>query len=194
MASTHIHLAICNRYLEKNKIEDADAFFRGNLDPDLTEDKSISHYTGAEDKNNLRYHLEQKVRLNEFLEQEDIDSDYQRGIFLHLITDYIFFNDFFENEYMNNVTYQDFVKDLYYSYKMIDNYLIDTYNLDFKDYSNKINENIKFYRKKNDVNDNEQRINILPQNKLNEFIERISSIDIYKYRDKIIKNGKNILP
>lgn len=194
MASFHIHLAISNRFAEKNTIIDNIAFFQGTMDPDITENKDISHYTGLKDRSNLSRYLNQKVRLYEYLKQNDIDSDYQKGVFLHLVTDYLFFNHFLDQDYIHKTSYQNYIKDLYFSYNVISNYLIDKYKLDFKEYNKQIIENIDFYRKKRNVNNFEQCINIIPYDKLDIFIEKVSSIDINKYRDKILTNKENVLP
>lgn len=194
MASFHIHLAISNKFAEKNKITDNIAFFQGTMDPDITENKDISHYTGSKNKSNLNNYLKQKVRLYEYLKQNNIDSDYQKAVFLHLITDYLFYNHFLDKEYIYKTSYQDYIRDLYYSYNVISIYLINKYKLDFKDYNKKISKNIHFYRKKRNVNNFEQSINIIPFDKLDIFIEEVSSIDINKYKDKIMENRGNVLP
>ena len=87
-------LKIALRYCEKNNIEDKESFFRGSIDPDLVKDKSISHYTGMRDKNFLRQFVWEKVRLNEFLKVNKVETDYEKGVFLHLATDFIFYQEF----------------------------------------------------------------------------------------------------
>ena len=91
MPSFNIHLAVAVKYSEKNNIETKEAFFRGSIDPDLVKDKSISHYTGMRDKNHLRQYVFEKVRLNEFLKDNKVETDYEKGVFLHLATDFIFY-------------------------------------------------------------------------------------------------------
>ncbi len=194
MASFHIHLAISNRFAEKNKITDTTAFFRGTMDPDITENKDVSHYTGSKNRSNLSEYLKQKVCLYEYLKQNDIDSDYQKAVFLHLITDYLFYNHFLDKEYIRKTPYQNYIRDLYFSYNEVSAYLINKYNLDFKEYNKKISENIDFYRKKRNANNFKQCINIIPYDKLDIFIEEVASIDIDKYKNKIMKNQDNVLP
>ncbi len=102
MPSFNIHLAVAVRYSEKNNIENKEAFFRGSIDPDLVKDKAISHYTGMRDKNYLRQYVFEKVRLNEFLKENKVETDYEKGVFLHLATDFIFYQEFlkFHNIYI----------------------------------------------------------------------------------------------
>ena len=112
------------------------------------------------------------------------------GIFLHLITDYLFFNDFFDNDYLINITYDDFVKDLFYSYKYVNNYLENKYKLDLNQFGDKLTKSIKndINTKKSECNDFK---NILEFDKLDLFIEKVSSVNLNEYKAKIILNNKN---
>lgn len=193
MASFNIHFAIAKRYTEKNNISNIDEFYNGTIDPDLVKDKNISHYTGLIDRSQLLPYLENKVVLNDFLSKNNIDTDYNKGIFLHLITDYIFFNDFFDIEYLKNLTYNEFIKDLYYSYTTIYEHLQDKYLLDLSSYQEKIDLNIIENIKEKNIKESNGN-NILDLNKLDLFIERVSNIDLDKYRTKLLENKINVLP
>ena len=131
--------------------------------------------------------------MPKFLSENEISNDYVKGVFLHLITDYLFFNDFIEANYLNTVSYNDFVKDLYYSYDYTNEYLLNKYNLDLSAYEKIIDENIN-----NDKNEKETTFadgnNILPYDKLDAFIERVSNINLEKYKIKLLANNINILP
>lgn len=193
MASFNIHLAVGKRYIEKSKsIENLNEFYKGIIEPDLS-DKKISHYTGLQDKTDLLNYLANKVQLNEYLNNNIIDSDYEKGVFLHLVTDYLFFNNFFDNNYLSSISYENFCKDLYYSYDITNEYLESKYKVDYTNFLELINNNINNDRKEKNVSD-EIRKNILPQNKLDEFIEYVSNISLEKYKDKIIKANDNVLP
>ena len=116
---------------------------------------------------------------------------YNKGFFLHLVTDYLFFNNFIDRNYLNSISYDDFCSDLYYSYQAIDNYLLTKYQIDYSIYSrkviNKMLQTLKTNTKKNVQN-------IIPLPKLDDFIENVSNINIENYAKKIILNKKNILP
>jgi hypothetical protein len=58
MASFNIHLAIAKRYAKKNGVENLKAFYSGTIDPDLVEDKNVSHYTGTRNKDDLLTYLQ----------------------------------------------------------------------------------------------------------------------------------------
>lgn len=162
MASFNIHLAVGKRYIEKNKqIKNKKEFYKGIIDPDLVEDKKISHYTGERNKKD--------------------------------VLDYLFFNNFFEMNYLKNISYEDFCKDLYYSYDITNEYLENKYKIDCTDFSEQINKNIEKDKKEKSTS-NEMRTNILEFNKIDDFIEFVSSIDLESYKNKIIENNCNVLP
>lgn len=186
MASFDIHLAIARKYITKhNEIINKEDFVKGNIAPDLVENKTISHYTGDVDYNDLIAYLEDKVHLEKYLKETIIDTDYERGVFLHLLTDYLFFNELFSKEYISNTNYHTFRKDLYYSYNVTNEYLRTKYDTDYGIYRTEIEDAIGVSRKQADYK-LEERVNIIPFNDLDEFIENISNIDI----DLYIENKK----
>ena len=194
MASFGIHLAIGKRYCEKVGITDGiKDIYRGIIAPDLVDNKVDSHYSGELVKGDLVHNLPNKVLLTNFLANESIDTDYQKGVFLHLITDYLFFNDFFDKEFIAGVSSLKFCEDLYYSYDILDKYLIEKYSLDYSDFSDALSENISKTLNKFQV-DKEEYSNILPTDKVDDFIEKVSSIDLEKYKTLILMSGTNVLP
>ena len=129
MQSFQIHLAIAKRYMEKHEIQDKDAFYEGSLAPDFVRPKEKSHYTIETPKENLVEHLKAKVDLNRFLKENEIKNDYDKGVFLHLLTDKIFFTEFFEEEFMRNTDYKEFTENLYISYNETNPYLVEKYQI-----------------------------------------------------------------
>lgn len=194
MASFSIHLAVGTRYCDKFKdIHDQLEFFKGILAPDLAEDKEISHY-GMDRKNDkLKVMLAKKVDLVKFLKEVKLDSDFNKGIFVHLLTDYIFFTYFFDEEYLESVTLPRFSENLYYSYDITNDYLAKTYNINIYDLQKIINAKIKSSNEKI-CKDNSFKTNILPMEKLKAFIEYCSDINLLDYADKILKANANVLP
>lgn len=193
MPSFNIHLAVAVRYSEKNNIENKEAFFRGSIDPDLVKDKAISHYTGMRDKNYLRQYVFEKVRLNEFLKENKVETDYEKGVFLHLATDFIFYQEFLSDEYLADVGFDEMIQDLYYSYRITNPYLEEKYNIHSLNLDDVMNNNIKQTLTRMHV-DNTKGFNLLPENKMDNFIEKISSLDIEKYSEKIKREDKNVFP
>ena len=115
MAGYVIHLAVAEAYKSKHPddIENYDDFIQGIIFPDSVYDKSITHYGEKSSKVNLR----------EFLKENEINNDYDKGYFLHLVTDYIFYNKFLEC----------FSKDIYNDYDVTNKELIDKYNVTILD-------------------------------------------------------------
>lgn len=193
MPGFHIHVAIGDKYKTKRKVLNKLDFDKGIIYPDLVEDEIISHYSAHQDKSNLLQYLENKVNLFLFVKDNDIDTDYNRGLFLHLITDYLFFNYFISKDYLKSINYDTFCKDLYYSYNLTNDYIFQKYNITFSVYKEEIIQKIKNARSEKKMDDKEY-LNILPKEKLDYFIELVANIDLDKYANKIKKSGKNVLP
>lgn len=82
-----IHLAVSKVYEQNNEIKDIASFEKGIIAPDLARDKSKSHYGPYSSSPNL----------NRYLRERRIASEFDEGYFLHLITDYLFYNKFLNN-------------------------------------------------------------------------------------------------
>ena len=193
MPGFNIHLAIGKRYIEKQKnkkdvIKNENSFYNGLVAPDLVTDKKISHYTTETNKNNLEKYLLGKVRLDLYLKDNKVETDFEKGVFLHLLTDYLFFNEFFEKEFIKNIDYQDFVRDLYYSYEKTNDYLNKKYNIDFSIFGDRLIKNIEKNKKeKNLKEDMKNRKLIFSEKDLDEFIEKVSSINIDEVVMRLIR-------
>ena len=86
MAGYIIHLSIGEEYIRQhpNEIKNYDEFIEGIMYPDSVKEKYLTH-CGPKSSN---------VHLDEFFEKRDIKTDFEKGYFLHLITDYLFYNKF----------------------------------------------------------------------------------------------------
>ena len=189
MPGFNIHLAIGKRYIEKQKniIKNENSFYNGLVAPDLVTDKKVSHYTAETNTSNLEKYLQGKVRLDLYLKENKVETDFEKGVFLHLFTDYLFFNQFFKKEYIKNITYQDFVRDLYYSYEMTNEYLNKKYNIDFSIFGDRLEKNIRKNKKEKKLEDSDlkEKKLIFSEKDLDEFIEKISSINIKELENEI---------
>lgn len=191
MPSIHIHLAIAERYVEKHKINDKNEFIEGSIAPDFIKPKSLSHYTTIrKEKVSIMQELSDRASLKNYLKENNIKSDLDRGYALHLLADEFFFKEFFDEEYFKKHTKEEFSQNLYKSYDILNLYLIEKYNIEIsKDMEQRIDNNIKEVMSRNEVNQNLKFENILPLNKVEMFIEKMSDIDIDLYsKNELNKN------
>lgn len=134
MASSAIHLAVAKKYYERNNIYDYDNFIAGSLYPDAADDKNQAHYTDSNRGTNNVSYLQSKVNLYSFLKGRKELNDFELGWFLHLVTDYLFFDECFSKEYLLENSYEKFREDLYFAYNCLEKYVSDKYNIDKNDY------------------------------------------------------------
>ena len=82
-----IHLAVGKIYEKNNKIEDIESFEKGLIAPDLTDDKTKTHYGPGSSS----------PGLSKYIKENGVLNSYDEGYFLHLLTDYLFYHKYFEN-------------------------------------------------------------------------------------------------
>ena len=124
--------------------------------------------------------------LSEYLSDKKVVDDYEKGYFLHLVTDFIFFNFFIDKNYIKTTNYSDFKKDLYYSYNIAHDYLINKYDINYYPFENEVKTRITTSQTDARYN-GEKRLNIIPYKKLDNFIIEILDKDINNY----LKDFKN---
>lgn len=150
-----IHLAVAEEYLKKHntKKENYDEFIDGVLAPDGVKDKSITHYG----------RLSAEANLEKFLNEHSIESSFDRGYFLHLLTDYLFYNKYVEV----------FSNDMYNDYDILNKYLIEKYNVELLD---KIKDKVFF---------KEGTLKILNKDLCDKMIKEISDLDIDEVANEV---------
>ena len=155
-----IHLAVAEEYLKKNKKnEKYNEFIDGIIFPDSDKDKSLTHYGEKSSKSNLY----------KFLENNKIDNSFNRGYFLHLLTDYLFYNRYIDT----------FSKDIYNDYDILNNYLIEKYDV-------KLPEKIKEF-----VFFKEGKLHILSLEIIEKLIEDISNLDLDEIAKEVINDPES---
>ncbi len=167
MAHVAIHEIIANRYIQKHpdEIKDVKEFIKGSIVPDLNEEmterrkfKDSSHY-GRWSNGNV------ETNIDKFLEDENVDitKDYWKGYFLHLFTDYQFYNNKFNEEFEEiKKTNGNLREDYDYLFKEI----LERYNIILNKYTDKY------------VHIKEGEPRYIKLEKLLDFIEEISDINI----------------
>ena len=151
MPSFTIHLAVAKKYIEKHPEENKEEFYRGVIDPDL-KDKSVSHFGPNSSSPDL----------NRYIQEVGLNSSYNRGYFLHLLTDDLFYNRYLEM----------FSEEIYDDYDRINRRLIEKYQLT-------IPENIKAK-----VDFKDEKTKILDFEGICKFIDTVGNIDIESYKRK----------
>lgn len=153
-----IHLAVANEYMKKheNEIKDKEGFILGTMTPDFVKDKSETHYGPESSQTSLR----------KYLEENEINSDFDKGYFLHLITDFIFYNKIIDTT----------SKDIYNDYDILNKYLIEKYEVEVPD---RIKDCAQF-------KDGETKI--LTKEKADKAIEVASSVRLEDVKNKILES------
>jgi len=192
MASINIHLAIAKIYIERNNVRDPDAFYRGTVEPDLTDKKDATHYGTLLTAPELSSWdcLKDRVNLSEFLAVNIIDNDYNRGYFLHLLTDYKFFREFLGEKFLTNVVKYEFMIDLYHTYDILNPYLIEKYNLESIEIVHDIKKNVKSAV---NLNDNPLKSKYAPKciidtARIDEFIASVAASDLENISARVRKS------
>lgn len=154
-----IHIAVAQENLKKHNLDYSRDFIKGSVLPDFTTDKSKTHYGKSPAYTNLK----------KFLLNNDIETDLNKGKFLHLITDYLFYNYYVEN-FSKKYIYDDYDK--------TNRYIIDKYNVKIID---EIVGKI-FYL--------EGEPKILNFALIDKIITEISNLDILKVAEEVLNDNQ----
>ena len=165
MPGITIHIAIAKRYILKNKdkIIDENLFLKGSIAPDLNE--TMTQITKFKNKTHYRNVSEGKVEmhLEDFLKEfkPNLEEDYWKGYFLHLLADKYFYEEIFKNEY--NETYKN-GETFYHDYDALNKYIMEKYNIEalknLEKYMNKVDSNTKYLEKDKIINYIEKMSNL----------------------------------
>ena len=155
-----IHLAVAEEYLKKHKDKDEDynEFINGVIFPDSIKDKLLTHYGEKSSVSNLY----------EFLKANKLENSFKRGYFLHLLTDYLFYN-----KYIDRMS-----KDMYNDYDILNKILIEKYDV-------RLPESVKdtvFFK-------DGQRV-ILSLELITKMIDDISNMDLELIEKEVYKDPK----
>lgn len=186
MASTAIHLAIAKIYIEKHNALNYKKFIKGTLFPDAETNSIELHYPKGPNLYKLAIGVYNKVDLYAFLKDHPNFDDFKLGWFLHLVTDYLFFHECFTRTYLMNTNSSEFEKELYHTYDCLDSYLITKYHISKKDYED--------YPKQYYPGRIPYEECLLSKDQIDNFIKRVSSIDLEKYIKKIQEKQHNVKP
>ncbi len=97
-----IHMAVAKEYMKKHpgKIKNPEAFLQGVILPDMIQPKTGSHY-GIDSSH---------PGLWPYLDTHDMSDEQNLGYFLHLLTDYYFYQKYLKNMEWSPDIYEDYNK------------------------------------------------------------------------------------
>lgn len=155
-----IHLVVAEEYLRKHTEieENHEEFIKGVLYPDSVLDKSETHYGIKSSKTNLA----------DFLQEHEIENSFTRGYFLHLVTDYLFYNRCLKY-YSKEKMYRD--------YDILDILLPFKYNV-------RLPEELKG----SNCAEGDFKLSILTMSQIENFIKTVSDMDIAIIEKEVKKN------
>ena len=152
-----VHIAVAQEYLKKHNKSFSVEFILGSIEPDFTDNKSETHYGKSSSSTNLK----------KYLSKNKICTDFERGYFLHLITDYLFYNHYLDK----------FEKpQIYYDYDFTNKAIVEKYNLFLPD---KIKDKIHFEN---------GTPKILTLQLAYKIIDEISDLDIENIKKEVISD------
>ena len=174
MASFSMHLAIAKLYLEIHPEEDIDEFIKGTLAPDLTNDKSVSHYGKHSAWSNPAKYLQSN--------ENDTENSFKKAYFLHLITDYLFYHKLIDiDDYLEKLGVDEWRRRHRTDFDILEDEIKKKYGIE--DMVEKLPDHIKKHMTKT-----QGELTIFERNSLFEFFEDISKIDLIKMKDELLKN------
>lgn len=191
MASFLTHMAIGQEHLKYFKEDNEIEFLTGNLDPDYLHisknlDKAKLHYGKPYNPNlSQKQNFENKTTLLTYLKQNRLDNSYNRGYFLHLISDYYFYNKVININLIENLD-NNIVKNIYYEdYAKVQKFLLTNYAPKFLP---EIEDMV--YIKNNFLNIYKNGTPILfGMNEFEKYIEYCSRLDLDNFANDIL-SGK----
>lgn len=128
MACLAMHLAVAEKFLDKNKNENSDEFINGTLQPDLERDKISSHFGTDKKPETVRQMLEYKMDIVKAAKMLELNNSFNRAYFLHLICDDIFYR-FVYNEKLEKWSPTEIKQAMYDDYDFVTKYIIDKYKI-----------------------------------------------------------------
>lgn len=156
-----IHLSIAEEYLRKhkNKPENYKEFIEGIIFPDSIKEKYKTHYANINEGSS-------KANLYRFLQDRQLNTSFNRGYFLHLLTDYLFYNKYIDT----------FSNDMYNDYDILNDTLIKKYKVILPE------------EVKNSVFLKKGELKILNLELVERLIDEISDLDLEDTENKIKEN------
>ena len=193
MASFLTHMVIGQEHLKYFREENEIEFLKGNIDPDYLHisknlDKAKSHYGKPYNpKLTQKQNFENKTILLSYLKQNKLDNSYNRGYFLHLISDYYFYNKVIDIGLVENLNNNE-VKTIYYDdYTKVQKFLLTKYAPKFLPEIESM-----MYIKNNFLNIYKDGApKLFSMNEFEKYIEYCSKLDLDNFANDILSENLN---
>jgi hypothetical protein len=134
MPGVVIHLAVAKEYLKKQSLTDKMRLFEGSLAPDDAENPATTHHSSLDFHNDALSFLNGKINIYETLSNFDLNTDYGRGYFLHLITDYEYYNLVKRQRDYSCMPYRELKDSLHHDYNVTTSHFKEKYDIVLPDY------------------------------------------------------------
>lgn len=145
-----IHIAVAKEYVKKHKQYKEEEFIKGTIAPDMTVDKTTTHF----------YKENGDVDIEEFLKRYSIKDSYYAGWLLHLLVD----REFYTNYLKEKEEIQ--AEKLYQDYDILNKEIIEKYELT-------IPEEIEKY-----TNVKEGELTYIKRETIFEFINKMAKVNL----------------
>lgn len=162
MPSLVMYLAIAKKYMEKHPEENEEEFIEGILAPDrkrnLRAEKDRLHYGESS----------HRPDLNRYCQEEGLESSYNRGYFLNLLTDYLFYNRYL----------QEYSADIFYDFKRMNKRIEDKYDVH-------VPEGLE-----SRMHYEDGELKSVNEESVYKFIDTVGSLDLEQYREHTNEQDK----
>jgi hypothetical protein len=163
MPSLVMYLAIAKIYLEKHSEENEEEFMKGILAPDIKRNLKV-------EKAKLHYGEQSSHRpdLNRFYQERGLDSSYNRGYFLNLLSDYLFYNKFL----------QEFSISIFHDFRKMNKRIKEKYKIDLPQ---ELEGRVRF-----EVG----HLSSIEEESVYKFIDSVGQLDLEEYKEQTSNLGE----
>lgn len=177
MACLAIHIAIAKQYLKNNPQENSQDFLIGAYLPDIAEDSVKSHFGKTGVFLSIKEMYNAKIDIKKCAEALDITNSLNRAMFLHLVTDYMFYN-FIYSKQLEQIKPTQIKRLLYEDFNIITYYIINKYKITIPE---QISNLVK-------SKEGELSLRFFDYKNIDNFIMFMSKLNLYDCKKQIVNN------
>lgn len=185
MANIAVHLAVAQEWAKKHNVENMDDFLWGSVAPDILGklgDRYAAHYTDVSkfsSDDDLPSRLQPTEGVEEFVAENGVNSDYDKGYLLHLIVDNAYYGEFLKLERLSKFsdTYSGVKPYLYQTYDATLDFVNKKYGVIYEN----SHEEMSGIRQRYGECAIDEEPTLYSCDELAEFIEKMSNLDLEEY-------------